>query len=217
MSQRNVPVIVGVAQLRRRPELDGPFEPVEPAQLMVEAVKRAARDAGDPALYEKADYVGTISALAWPYEDTPAHLADLLGASPGLRHEPKPGGNSPPELVNHAAAAIARGEVRVAVLAGAEAVYARMRAAREKLALDHWSPRPERRFDVALRGQPPMTSPLEQRHGFRMPTDIFPLYENALRAHAGRSIEEHQAYLGRMMARFSAVAARNPYAWFPRS
>ncbi len=216
MSQRSVPVIVGVGQLRRRPELDGPFEPIEPAQLMVEAVKRAARDAGDPALYEKADYVGTISALAWAYEDTPARLAELLGASPGLRHEPKPGGNSPPELVNHAAAAIARGEVRVAVLAGAEAVYARMRAAREKLSLDHWSPRPERRFDVALRGQPPMTSPLEQRHGFKMPTDIFPLYENALRAHAGRSIEEHQAYLGRMMARFSAVAARNPYAWFPR-
>jgi acetyl-CoA C-acetyltransferase len=60
-----------------------------------------------------------------------------------------------------------------------------------------------------------MTSPLELRHGFALPTDIFPIFENAIRARAGRGVVEHQAVLGRMMARFSAVAARNPYAWFP--
>ena len=124
-------MIVGVAQLRRRPELDGPFEPIEPVQMMVDAVRRASADAGDPALYEEADYLGTIPPLAWPYEDTPARLAELLGTSPAMRHEPKPGGNSPTELVNHAATAIARGEARVAILAGAEALHARQRAERE--------------------------------------------------------------------------------------
>jgi acetyl-CoA C-acetyltransferase len=210
-----VPVIVGVAQLRRRPKLDGPFEPVEPVQLMVDVVRRAAADAGDPALYEKADYLGTIPPLAWPYEDTPGRLAELLGTSPPLRHEPKPGGNSPLELLSHAAEAIARGEARVAILAGAEALHARQRAEREGISLDHWSPPPDTPIDVVLRGQPPMTSPLESRHGFALPTDIFPIFENAIRARAGRSIEEHQAALGRMMTRFSAVAAQNPYAWFP--
>jgi acetyl-CoA C-acetyltransferase len=213
---RRVPVIVGVAQLRRRPELDGPFEPVEPVQMMVDVVRRASGDAGDPALYEKADYLGTVSPIGWPYADTPARLAELLGTGPALRHEPKPGGNSPPELVNHAARAIARGEARVAVLAGAEALHARQQAAREGISLDHWSPRPDPPVEVVMRGQPAMTSPLESRHGINAPIDIFPLFENALRAHAGRSIDEHQAHLGRMMARFSAVAARNPYAWFPR-
>jgi len=217
MSDRRVPVIVGVAQLRRRPELDGPFEPIEPVRLMLEAVQRAARDAGDSALYEKADYLGTIPPMAWSYEDTPARLAELLGASPAHRYEPTPGGNSPLGLVHHAAAAIARGEARVAVLAGADTVYARQRAAREGLALDHWSPQPDPPIDTVLRGQPPMTSPLETRHGIRLPADIFPLFENALRAHAGRSIEEHQARLGRLLARFSAVAAGNPHAWFPRA
>ena len=67
-------MIVGVAQLRRRPELDGPFEPIEPVRLMSEAVQRAARDAGDSALYEKADYLGTIPPMAWGYEDAPARL-----------------------------------------------------------------------------------------------------------------------------------------------
>ena len=215
MSDRRVPVIVGVAQLRRRPELDGPFEPIEPVRLMLEAVRRAAGDAGDPALCEKPDYVGTVPPMAWGYEDAPARLAELLGASPAHRYEPKPGGNSPLELVHHAAAAIARGEARIAVLAGAEAILARQRAAREGLSLDHWSPQPDPPIDTVLRGQPPMTSPLEMRHGIRLPIDIFPLFESALRARAGRSIAEHQAVLGRMLARFSAVAAKNPYAWFP--
>jgi len=215
MAARRVPVIVGVAQLRRRPELDGPFEPVEPVRMMVDAVGRASADAGDPALYREADYLGTIPPLAWPYQDTPARLAELLGTSPPIRQEPRPGGNSGAELVSHAATAIARGEARVAILAGAEALHARQRAEREGIPLDHWSPRPDAPIDVVLRGQPPMTSPLELRHGFSLPIDIFPLFENAIRARAGRSIEEHQAVLGRMMARFSAVAARNPYAWFP--
>jgi len=215
MQAGRVPVIVGVAQLRRRPELDGPFHPIEPVQLMADAVRRAARDAGDPGLCEKADYLGAIPPLAWPYEDTPGRLAELLGTSPPLRHEPKPGGNSPVELVSHAASAIGRGEARVAILAGAEAIHARQRAEREGISLDHWSPQPDTPIDVVLRGQPPMTSPLELRHGFARPIDIFPLFENAIRAHAGRSIKEHQAVLGRMMARLSAVAAKNPHAWFP--
>jgi acetyl-CoA C-acetyltransferase len=212
---RRVAVIVGVAQRRRRPKLDGPFEPIEPVQMMVDAVGRASADAGDPALYQEADYLGTIPPLAWPYEDTPARLAELLGVNPAMRHEPKPGGNSATELLSHAATAIARGEARVAVLAGAEALHARQRAEGEGIPLDHWSPQPDTPIDVVLRGQPPMTSPLESRHGFAMPIDIFPIFENAIRARAGRSIGEHQAVLGRMMARFSAVAAGNPYAWFP--
>jgi acetyl-CoA C-acetyltransferase len=208
-------VIVGVAQLRRRPKLDGPFEPIEPARLMANAVRRAARDAGDPSLCEEADYLGAIPAMAWPYEDIAGRLAELLGTSPPLRHEPKPGGNSPLELLSHAATAVASGEVRVAILAGAEAIHARMRAEQEGISLDHWSPQPETPIDVVLRGQPPMTSPLELRHGFERPIDIFPIFENAIRAHAGRGVEEHQAVLGRIMSRLSAVAAKNPYAWFP--
>ena len=121
MQAGRVTVVVGVAQLRRRPELDGPFQPVEPVQLMAEVVRRASADAGDPALFEKADYLGTIPPLAWPYQDTPTRLAEILGTSPPLRHEPKPGGNSPLELLSHAVDAISRGEARVAVLAGSEA------------------------------------------------------------------------------------------------
>ena len=59
--------------------------------------------------------------------DVGGRLAELLGTNPPLRHEPTPGGNSPLELLSHAATAIGRGEARVAILAGAEAIHARLR------------------------------------------------------------------------------------------
>ena len=216
MERKRAAVIVGVGQLRRRPELDGDFEAIEPARLMLEALGRAVLDAGDPSLAREADYVGTVAPLAWGYEDTPSVLAGMLDIRPGLRHEPKPGGNSPIELLQHAVSAIEAGDAQVALLAGGEAIHARRQAAKRGISLEHWSPRADPPIDVVLRGQPPITTPLELRHGFALPADIFPLYENAIRAHRMRSIGEHQAVLGRLMSRFSATAAKNPYAWFPQ-
>jgi len=43
---------------------------------------------------------------------------------------------------------------------------------------------------------------------------VYPLFENALRAHYGRSIDEHRRALGELCARFAAVAAQHPNAWF---
>jgi acetyl-CoA C-acetyltransferase len=217
MDKQSTPVIVGVGQVRHRPDLDGEFEAIEPARMMVEALDRAARDAGQPELAKQADYVGTVSPLAWGYADTPAVLADMLGAGPGLRHEPKPGGNSPIELLQHAVSAIQSDDAHVAVLAGAESIHARQQAAKRGISLDHWSPEPDPPIDVMFRGQPPITTPLELRHGFARPVEIFPLYENAIRAHQKRSIADHQAVLGRLMSRFSSTAAKNPYAWFPEA
>jgi acetyl-CoA C-acetyltransferase len=45
------------------------------------------------------------------------------------------------------------------------------------------------------------------------PTHIYPLFETALRAAAQRSVDEHQAAVGALWARFAAVAADNPHAW----
>ncbi|HSP54475.1 MAG TPA: acetyl-CoA acetyltransferase, partial [Dehalococcoidia bacterium] len=54
-------------------------------------------------------------------------------------------------------------------------------------------------------------------HGATLPTRIYPLFENAIRAHLGLSIEEHQRRLGELCSRFTKVAADNPYAWFPEA
>src|SRR5262249_43396865 len=48
----------------------------------------------------------------------------------------------------------------------------------------------------------------------QMPTNVYPLFENALRAHRGWSIARHRAHLAELCARMAAVAHDNPYAWF---
>jgi acetyl-CoA C-acetyltransferase len=58
---------------------------------------------------------------------------------------------------------------------------------------------------------------IESRHGAMMPTRVYPLFENAIRSHLGQSINEHQRYVGELCARFTQVAARNPFAWFPEA
>jgi acetyl-CoA C-acetyltransferase len=208
-------VLVGAGQVRRRPELDGPWEPLEPLELMAEAAGRAAKDAGSGDLVREVDLIGTIDPIAWSYADLPMSLATRVGASPRATAEVLFGGNSPCRLLNDVANRVAEGEVHLALLAGAETMYSRFRARKEGVELD-WTPIPEGARDM-FRGQRPMANDLERRHGLLLPVQTYPLFENALRAEAGRSIEEHQRVVSGIMARYADVAARNPFAWFPES
>jgi acetyl-CoA C-acetyltransferase len=208
-------VIVGVGQVRNRPGLDcADWNPLEPAQLMAIALERAAADAGRPELVREADFAGVIPPMAWAYDDLPGRLAQLCGAKPREAEELPGGGEGPILLLNQVANRIAAGEIQVALLAGAEAIYSRRRARSDGAALSGWTPGGDRMpgFALALK---PFANALEQRHGVRSPVDMYPVYENALRARAGRSIEAHQRHLAELMARYSEVAAANPISWFP--
>ncbi|HSS11712.1 MAG TPA: hypothetical protein VLL25_17630, partial [Acidimicrobiales bacterium] len=213
-------VVVGVAQLRKRPELDGPWEPVEPAAMMADVIQAAAKDAGDVALIQEADLLACTDPIAWSYEDLPRRVGELAGTTgPSSTLTPAglmapPGGNSPCELLNEVGSRIVEGESRLALIAGAEAMYSSRRARKEGVNLkERWTPyQGHRDF---LKGQRPMVNDLETRHGLTAPIHTYPLLENAFRAEAGRSIEEHQLFLAELMAANAAVAKENPYAWFP--
>jgi acetyl-CoA C-acetyltransferase len=115
-------------------------------------------------------------------------------------------------LVNHTADEIAAGKIRLALIAGAEAMYTRRLARTRKMKLA-WRPTagsPERTIGDGRWG----TQEIEQRHGAAMPVQIYPLFENALRAARGWTIEAQRSRLGELCARFSEIAAANPYAWF---
>ena len=214
MSNERV-VIVGVGQVRNRPGLDSVgWNPLEPAQLMATALERAAADAGRPALLQEADFVGTIPPMAWAYDDLPARVAELAGAKPRETKELPGGGEGPILLLHQVANRIADGELEIALLAGAEAVYSRRRARSDGVTLASWTAGGDKipRFLLEMK---PFANALEQRHGIRNPVEMYPVYENALRARAGRSIEAHQRYVSELLARYSEVAARNPFSWFP--
>jgi acetyl-CoA C-acetyltransferase len=213
-------VLVGAAQLRKRPELDGPWQPTEPAAMMADVIQAAAKDAGDIGLIQEADLLACTDPIAWSYEDLPGRVGELAGTTgPSAPRPPAgltalPGGNSPCELLNEVATHIVEGESRIALIAGADAVYSIRRARKEGINLkERWTPyQGHRDF---LKGQRPMVNDLEARHGLTAPIHSYPLLENALRAEAGRTIEEHQLFLAELMAANAAVAKTNPYAWFP--
>ena len=61
----------------------------------------------------------------------------------------------------------------------------------------------------------PGTSEAETAYGLGLPVTIYPVLENALRAHRGLSVSQHDLAMGRLMSGFTRVAAANPYAWYP--
>ena len=65
--------------------------------------------------------------------------------------------------------------------------------------------------------QPPWLERDGDKHGAFAPIQVYPLFENALRAKHGHSIAEHQREVGELCERFSSVAARHPNAWFPEA
>jgi acetyl-CoA C-acetyltransferase len=208
------PVIVGVAQTLRRPE---PAEATEPVTMMAEALEVAAADTGvGRTVLEKADSIRVNSVLSWRYSDPGALVAGQLGASPRETIVTTTGGNSPQMLLNDTAAAIQAGDVRVALIAGAEAMYTRFRSRKAKVWLD-WPVQADDEPTAVLGEDRPGTSDMEMSRALALPIQIYPVFENALRAAAGESIEEHQAKIAGLWARFSEVAATNPAAWSPEA
>ena len=98
---------------------------------------------------------------------------------------------------------------------GCEFLGSAMKRLTKGLGFDDWHedqdlPEPDRIGDPR-----PGVTPYEARHGLNRPINIYPMFENALRARDHRSIGDHQARLGRLFAPFTKVAAGNPEAWFP--
>jgi acetyl-CoA C-acetyltransferase len=206
------PVLVGVAQASFRDAQ--PATARDPLRMM-ELVARAAADdsgAGARALGE-LDSVGIVEVAAWRPGNAPRLLAERLGAAP--RHEflTATGGEIPITLVNELARRIAAGQAQVALVAGANAIRTLRRARRAGVKLAWPS---SKGADTPLFGdQRPGSSPLEAEYGLSMPPDIYPIFENALRARRGVDRETHRRRMGELMSRFTEVAAKNPYAWFP--
>jgi acetyl-CoA C-acetyltransferase len=210
MSDDRAPILIGAGQLTQRDV--APERALEPVAMMAAAARSAADDAGGGArLLAAADRVAVVNVFSYPYGNAPRLLAELIGAHPSEELTTTIGGNTPQSLVNLMARRIAAGEVGVALLAGAEAVRTVGRARKTRVSLG-WgggdgSP-------TVLGDARDGTSEHELAHGLVLPTAIYPLFENALRARRGWTIAEHRRRLGALYARFAAVAATNPHAWF---
>ena len=210
-----LPVVVGVGQLTRKPS--GSVAGIaSPPEMMAEALRLAAEDSGaGHALLERADSLQCIEAMSWRAPDPAAVVAEFLGIVPKERVASTTGGNTPQAVVNQAALAITEGKLDVVLVTGAEAMYSRRLAAKngEETGWPKQDPSaaPTRVFGVNKVG----TTDFETSRSLMVPTQIYPVFECAIRAEAGETVDEHQRRVSELWATFSKVASTNPYAWSP--
>lgn len=216
-STGRTPVIIGVGQIT---EKDVPPEAARsPLQLLRDAVMTAAEDAGITGTdLQKTDHVMVTTLFTDDGMTNPAGcLADAIGAGPAACTMSGFGGTSPQAMLAHAAGLINDGKAGLVVLAGAEAQRTKLDAGRQGLKLD-WGAATDREPPDLLSSIGPAdgASNSEHAHSLSVPAFVYPMFENALRQHYRRSLDEHRQQIGQMMSRLSAVAAKNPFAWFPQ-
>ncbi len=204
-------LVAGVGQMvQRDPD---PAAPRSPIDLCVDTAHIAAEDAGaTAAALEALDVVVVPNILGGSYANPARLVAEALGAA-GARFDNLPvGGNTPQKAINHWCREIEAGRADSVLLVGAEALATRERTRKAGVRVD-WSGGGD--FDPPP-PEPAPSSPLELQYKLAVPPLVYPLFENALRAHHGRDIETHRKEVGRLLSGMSEIAARNPYAWFPR-
>ena len=222
------PVVVGVGQVTTPPDagVDAAERP-EPLELMTAALRVAAEDCdgaaaggsapSGQALIGRADSIRVVVPLGWrsvnPAQLVARRLGFVDGDEPAQLMLSAIGGNSPQALMHDACLAISRGDLDVVLITGAEAMYARTMARRNGQWLE-WASQPEGTPPPVLFGEDKAgATELEMQRGVILPVHAYPLFENALRAAEGWTLEEHAARIGALWSRFSEVAADNPDAW----
>jgi acetyl-CoA acetyltransferase len=119
------PIIVGVGDIKNRSTTIADAK--EPAVLMLEAIQIAIKDASLSSnfdLQSAIDSIDVVKTWTWPYPDLPGLLATKLGVEKSIKWErySEHGGDKPGKLLDEAAKRIAKGECKVAVVTGGEAL-----------------------------------------------------------------------------------------------
>ncbi len=214
MSDDHTPVLVGIGQLVQH---DGDLqEALEPLAMLEKVAQLAATDAMSSArVLRELDTIALLNSFAGRggMQNTPRLLGERLGAKPKREYVGEIGGQIGVTLANFVAERITQGETRIGLIAGSNNMRTMARAQKEGFELK-WTTggagTPEQVGEFK-RGN----SEREAAYGLRTPPEIYPLFENALRARRGLDLDTHRQRMGRLMSGFTQVAAKNPYAWFP--
>ncbi|KAK0119515.1 hypothetical protein ONS95_010956 [Cadophora gregata] len=214
-SERAVPVVVGVGDIKNRSQKVE--DAIEPMKMMVRATQAAIKDTGlsqsaAKELQANIDSVGVVNTWSWNYSDLPGLISENLGIKPkykGLSHH---GGDSPAKFFDEAARRISLCESKVAIITGGEAL-----ASLGGYAAAGISP-PCTEADesvkaVSVADVSRMRASIGTLHSIGLPIHIYPLYENAFRAHRGQSILDNNKESAELYADFAKVAEGNTLAW----
>jgi len=209
----NTPIIVGSAQLvDRQATVERHIQPLD---MLLRTSHDAAADAGlSVAALATLDTVALVGVSGWHPQNPPGLLAEKLAATGAKNlYTTGDGGQMGVQLFNAMADKIISGESEFALVAGCNNLRVLLAAIAKKQRLD-WQ-RGGTGQPQWVGGNAPGNNALEKQYGLIDPPDIYPLFENALRAKLGLNLEQHRQRMGDLFAPFTEVAANNPHAWFP--
>lgn len=210
--ENRIPVIIGTGQLVDRNATIERY--LEPLEMLTRTAQSAAEDAGaGPKLLQELDTIALVGIVGWHPQNAPRLLGEKLGAHPAKEFTTGTGGQMGVSLTNLVASRIVEGESALALVGGSNNLKVLMQAIGEKVRLP-WVRGGQGQAEL-VDGDEAGTNELEEEYGMKMPPDVYPLFENALRAKLGLNIEAHRKRMGDLFARFTRVAVNNPYAWFP--
>ncbi|KAM3150390.1 hypothetical protein ABEW05_009282 [Botrytis cinerea] len=225
--QRQIPIIIGVGDvINRSLEVE---DAIEPLGLMVQSLSKSFSDTGISddgekltLLKKSVDDVRVVRNWTWPYADVCQRVLDgILGEEKRgdgnvgkvvYKEESEHGGNSPVKMLDEACRRVGRGESKVAVVVGGEALGSLISSASKTGTYpSHWTPpASDPRKILALQEG---VETLGTIHQIGLPIHVYPLYENAFRAHRHQSQLDNSAESAKLYAQFAAVAAENEFAW----
>ena len=211
------PVLIGCGQSLQRP--DDPraasFDTAaDPAGLMAEAIRLAATDAGLSKVPD-VDALRVVALLSWRYDNPAWFVAQDLGITARQYGISANGGNTPQTLVNSAALDIQSGRADIiilthgtpAILTGGEASRTKQRAKKAGYTLAWRKPGASTPAAELVSEDLSMAGEHELARRIVMPVQVYPMFETAIRARAGRSVTDHQVFISELWSRFSKVAS----------
>ncbi len=208
----NTPVIIGVGQIKQQ-LADNYEQAKEQVELMEAAVRSAAADCqvDSDAVLSSIDRIGVVGGL-WAYKDPGRQVADAVGSPQAKSVLTHFGGNMPQALVASYCSAVQAGECDLAIALGGETVYSRrkIKAAGGEAPCTQPDDMPDaERFGSDLS----MSSEHERNLGLDRPPVVYAMFESAIRAEAGRPVDEHLEIISELWEGFNRVAVDNPMAW----
>ena len=219
------PIYVGVAQVEQRE--DDPSAAKEPLELMVEAVKAAAADCGNPNILQASDSVRVVRGI-WGYGNPARAVAAQIGAPDAQTGITSLGGNYVQSLTNRSFLDIQSGKNDIIIVTGGECGRTQARALKAGLKLD-WNPltrEPGANPPTDDSGDTPdifhgsnkvTRHEAEMKRGIARPIQFYPMFETALRHANGESVNGHLERVSELWAGFNKVAVDNPHAWIRKA
>ncbi|MDY6934975.1 MAG: hypothetical protein SVZ03_12245 [Spirochaetota bacterium] len=213
MDKNRIPVLVGIGQLVHREKTQIQLDPIK---MMEEVCRKAAEDARLDNL-RKVDTLYIVNCISKVMSKPAQELSELLGIQPSDTGYSWIGACAPQWFVNRAAERIFSGKSELVLICGAEAFYSHEKIQTGDSASSFFVEDDKAAGSLYIGDVRKPVSDLEIFYGLMSPLLSYSIFENALRAHNGKSIFDHSREIASFCSQFSQIASRNPYAWFQES